>query len=67
MGIVSTRSRDATRPRPHRRGAQSSHGIPPPVDLEVFLARAELFLDLAGGVRLEPGGIRRPLREEVER
>ena len=39
----------------------------PPVDLEVFLARAELFLELPGGVRLEPGGIRRPLREEVER
>ena len=39
----------------------------PAVDLEVFLWRAELFLDLAGGVRLEPGGIRRPLREEVER
>ena len=39
----------------------------PAVDLEVFLWRAELFLELPGGVRLEPGGGRRPLREEVER
>ena len=39
----------------------------PAVDLEVFLKRAEIFLDLPGGVRLEPGGGRRPLREEVER
>ena len=39
----------------------------PAVSLEVFMARAELFLELPGGVRLEPGGGRRPLREEVER
>ena len=39
----------------------------PAINLEVFLKRAELFLELPGGVRLEPGGGRRPLREAVER
>ena len=39
----------------------------PGVNLEVFMARAELFLELPRGVRLEPGGGRRPLREDVER
>ena len=28
----------------------------PAVNLEVFVTRAELFLELPGGVRLEPGG-----------
>ena len=39
----------------------------PAVDLEVFMARAELCLELPSGVRLEPGGGRWPLRGEVER
>ena len=33
--------------------------------LEVFLARAELFLELAGGVRLEVGGGQRRSEKEV--
>lgn len=36
------------------------------VNLEVFVARAELFLDLPGGVWLEPGGGRPAPREAVE-
>ena len=39
----------------------------PTADLEVLVARAELFLEAPGRVRLEPGGGRRALRQEVER
>ena len=37
------------------------------VDLEVFLKRAELFLELPGRLRLEIGGGRRNPREDVHR
>ena len=43
-----------------------SPAINPGWQLEVFLGRAELFLELPGGVRLELGGGQRdPLEEQV--
>ena len=42
-----------------------SAAIKPGWQLEVFLRRAETFLELPGGLRLELGGGRRGLREKV--
>lgn len=47
--------------------AWCSPAVNPGWYLEVFVARAELFLELPGGVRLELGGGRRAPLEEVAR